>query len=181
MWVKIIILNCVAWTHDKGIFKTFYGVIEETVNDYMHGIAAYGIELRLELDPLTVVADRELLWHVFANLVGNSIKYRSPSSPYLYIRCEKKGDDALVQVEDNGAGFSREDREKAFDRFYQSSPSTEGVGLGLNISKMITEKLGGSIRIDSEGRNQGTTVSVTLPAAGGDGRSEHARLSEEPS
>jgi signal transduction histidine kinase len=66
-------------------------------------------------------------------------------------------------VTDNGAGFSKGEHEKAFERFYQSSPSTEGLGLGLNISRKIVESLGGTILIDSEGRNKGTTLSVTLP------------------
>jgi signal transduction histidine kinase len=138
-------------------------LLEEIINDYMHAIASYGIRLQMEMGPQMVVSDRELLWHVFGNIVDNAIKYRSRKSPHLHIKTGENEKGVLVQVTDNGAGFSKGEHEKAFERFYQSSPSTEGLGLGLNISRKIVESLGGTILIDSEGRNKGTTLSVTLP------------------
>ena len=144
-------------------------LLDEVVNDYIHGIASYGIRLQTEVSPLTVVSDRELLWHVFANLVHNSIKYRNREDPRLLIQSEETDGGVVTRVIDNGVGFSEEEHGKAFERFYQSSPATEGVGLGLNIVGKIIEKLGGSISIESGGKNMGTTVSVTLPAGEGVG------------
>jgi signal transduction histidine kinase len=139
--------------------------IEEVVEDYMHAIATYGIRLRMDLTAVKAFSDRELLWHVMANLIHNAIKYRSLREPHLQIRTVQEGDTIRILVADNGRGFTRKEREQAFRRFYQSSPSVEGVGLGLNIAKTIAESLGGSIEIESAGRDKGTTVTVALPVA----------------
>ena len=55
---------------------------------------------------------------------------------------------------------------RAFDKFYQASSSTEGTGVGLNISKRIVEDLGGRIWMESEGEGKGVTVTVVLPKGG---------------
>jgi signal transduction histidine kinase len=145
-------------------------LIEEIINDYIHAIASYGMRLQMDLTPIMLVSDRDLLWHVFGNIVDNAIKYRRQEDAWLHVQAEVKGNMTLVHVRDNGTGLNREEHERVFERFYQFSSSTEGVGLGLNITKTIVESLGGSIRIESEGKNKGTTVSVTLPAAKEEGR-----------
>jgi len=157
------------------------GLLEEVVNDYQHAIASYGIGLEMELSPMTVVSDRELLWHVFGNIVDNAIKYRSRTSPHLHIRTAVQYGAALIEVTDNGTGLSLEEHARAFERFYQASPAAEGLGLGLNIVQKILEGLGGTICVYSEGKNMGATVLVTLPGTGlerrrpaGEPREEHA-------
>lgn len=154
------------------------GLLEEVVNDYLHVIASHGIRLELELGPLTVFSDRELLWHVFGNLVDNAVKYRSRANPRIGIRTGVEDGNALVEVTDNGAGLTREEQSRAFERFYQSTPASEGLGLGLSIVEKILRSLGGSIRIHSEGKDMGTSVFVTLRLA--EGAAPAGRTGGEP-
>jgi signal transduction histidine kinase len=68
-----------------------------------------------------------------------------------------------VRVADEGRGFAAEDREQAFERFHQSTASSEGSGVGLTICRIIAEGLGGRISVSSEGEGKGAVISVVLP------------------
>ena len=68
-----------------------------------------------------------------------------------------------VTISDNGIGMTAEEQDKAFQRFYQASPAKEGIGLGLNISRMIVERFGGTIRVSSDGPGRGAEVVTELP------------------
>lgn len=141
------------------------GVVEEVLADYAHSASTLGVKMRARLEKVTVAADREMLWHVFSNLVNNAIKYRSGERARIDISMEMTDGKVLTRIVDNGVGLSEENQAKAFERFYQASTSAEGIGLGLSISKRIIERFGGSICLESEGRGQGTTAAVALPLA----------------
>jgi signal transduction histidine kinase len=64
---------------------------------------------------------------------------------------------------DGGIGLKEDEIVRAFDRFYQSTPSSGGSGVGLAICRMIAEGLGGEVNIASEGKGRGAVASVTLP------------------
>ena len=83
--------------------------------------------------------------------------------PEIAVRLAAVDDGARVSIADNGIGMTPEEREKVFNKFYQSTASSEGSGVGLSICKRIVEQLGGRIRFESEGKNSGATASVTLP------------------
>jgi signal transduction histidine kinase len=141
-------------------------LLEDVVADHMHLIAAYGIQLEQQVDEETVGADREMLWHVFSNSISNAIKYRDAGNPRIGLTVGAVDGAAEVRVTDNGIGLTGQEREKAFERFFQATPTSEGIGLGLSISKIIVERMGGTIRIESPGKSRGATVIVTLPLAG---------------
>jgi PAS domain S-box-containing protein len=140
-------------------------LLRQVADEWMHAIAAFGIELETDLRTAVVLGDEEMLWHVFSNIIGNAIKYRADAVPKMSVLVEAREGGARVTVRDNGVGLTAEEREKAFDRFYQASPSTEGIGLGLNISQMILERFGGDIDLHSGGRGKGTTVTLSFPLA----------------
>lgn len=77
--------------------------------------------------------------------------------------------DAAVSIElmvrDNGPGIAESERERIFDRFYQSDKARsdeEGLGLGLSIAQWIIEKHNGKVRVESE-LGKGTAFIVTFP------------------
>jgi PAS domain S-box-containing protein len=141
------------------------GVLEEVLADYLHLIASLGIRIDIDLEEAVVVADRDMLWHVFSNVVNNAVKYRAKAEPQISMRVRTEGGTVTVTIADNGIGLTPAEVAHAFERFYQASSSMEGIGVGLNISRIILEQFGGAIRIASAGKGLGASVIVTMPAA----------------
>lgn len=136
---------------------------------------------RLEIDRLPVVlGERAQLHQVFANLVGNAIKYRDPERPIVVrvtaSRHAAPADDALarpmarITVADNGIGFDPKYGEKVFEAFWRlhSRDRYEGSGIGLAICRRIVERHGGRIEAVAEA-GRGATFTFTLPLADGPG------------
>jgi len=139
-------------------------IFERLQEDYRYAIDSNRLEVKIDVPPILIRSDPEMLWHVFSNIINNAIKFRRDGVPgRICIAAERSGDETLIRFADNGIGLEPEDREKVFSRFYQASASREGSGVGLTICKKIVEGLGGRIRLDSGGKDQGATVTVTLP------------------
>ncbi len=114
-----------------------------------------------------ILCDERKVKQVVFNLLSNAVKF-TPQAGKVGVRAGRIQDGFLeVEVWDNGIGIAPEDQAKIFETFtrLQNSRtlSTEGTGLGLALSKKIVELHGGTIRLVSEGLNQGTTVRFTLP------------------
>jgi len=75
----------------------------------------------------------------------------------------------LISVSDQGIGMENQYLGKIFDRFYQiediNTRKYQGLGLGLNIAKIITEAHGGVIWAESEGKGKGTSFVIMLPCS----------------
>jgi signal transduction histidine kinase len=139
-------------------------LLRQVQEDYQYAVDSFGIAFSLEVPEITVASDGEMLWHVFSNLVNNAVKFRrKEGQPRIVVRAELAGGRVVVRVIDNGLGVRAEDRERVFTRFYQATASTEGSGVGLSICKRIVEDLGGTIRLESEGKGKGCTAVVELP------------------
>jgi signal transduction histidine kinase len=112
-----------------------------------------------------ISGDRLRLYQLFFNLVDNAIKY-SPEKENIYISLRIEGNNAIVEIKDNGNGIPPEDLPNIFNRFYRvhkdRARKSGGSGLGLAISKLIVESHGGSIEVISE-LSKGSTFKVILP------------------
>jgi two-component system sensor histidine kinase TctE len=72
----------------------------------------------------------------------------------------------MVQVEDNGAGIPREERDRVFERFYRLlGTDADGCGLGLAIVREVAQTHGAEVSLDSGVGGHGTAVKVRFPAA----------------
>jgi signal transduction histidine kinase len=114
--------------------------------------------------PLPVLADRQRLGQVLANLLTNAVKYSSDDSEIL-VRVGQQAQEAYVAVADQGIGIPPEALPRLFERFFRVAGAAErarGVGLGLYISGQIVESHGGRIRVESE-PGRGSTFTVSLP------------------
>jgi signal transduction histidine kinase len=144
--------------------------------------AAYadkGVRLTVDIPPdlPPVLADVERLEHVFANLLGNALKY-TPAGGEVTVSAAPAEEDVQFGVADTGPGIAREHLPRLFERFYRvpGQPGASGVGLGLAIAKDIVEAHGGRIWVESE-PGEGARFSFTVRRAdlgpgggsGGDG------------
>lgn len=121
------------------------------------------LNLDLDLEPVTVTQNAEILAHVWKNLFSNAIKFSKPNG-FLTITCKKTVDHIHISVEDTGTGMTEETMSQIFDKFYQgdTSHSTPGNGLGLPLTKRIVEMVGGKIFVKST-YGKGSTFTVHLP------------------
>uniref|UniRef100_UPI00286E1956 ATP-binding response regulator n=1 Tax=Chamaesiphon sp. VAR_48_metabat_403 TaxID=2964700 RepID=UPI00286E1956 len=127
---------------------------------------ARSIQISVDLTPITILGDIDRLGQVFWNLLTNAIKF-TPTGGRVEIRSISSPTDLQISVSDTGQGIEAELLPHIFDRFRQgdssSSKKTQGLGLGLSIVRHIIELHGGTIRAQSAGAGQGTTIIVQLP------------------
>ena len=114
--------------------------------------------------PFEVIGDRRRCKQVIFNLVGNAVKFTDAGS--VSIKAAYKDNNLLVEIKDTGIGIPANMKDKILEPFTQVDQSSTrrygGTGLGLTIVSRILEKLGGSLKIESE-LGKGTTISVAFP------------------
>ena len=115
----------------------------------------------------TMKADVTKVRQILLNLLSNSAKFTKEGDISIKVLNSNKIENAIdFIVADTGIGMNPEQVEKVFKPFTQADEKTTrkfgGTGLGLTITKMFAEMMGGSIEIDSE-EGKGTTFTVTLP------------------
>ena len=134
-------------------------------------------KLYLKIDNLTldalepVWADENRLKQVIYNLVGNAAKFTEEGG--ITVSAMPHADEGFVKVlvTDTGRGMTPESQQLLFHKFQQASSSlltrdtTRGTGLGLYISKMIVESMGGEITLEHSAPEKGSSFSFTLPIA----------------
>jgi signal transduction histidine kinase len=141
-------------------------LLDEVLADFGDLLLRHRFQVTRSAGGGIVFGDRQMLRHVLANLVDNSLKYRSPRQPRsLTLASRPMGETVEVTVADDGMGMTAEVRQHAFERFYQGSPASEGSGVGLAICRSIVRDHGGEIGLASPGPGQGTVVTLRLPSA----------------
>jgi signal transduction histidine kinase len=117
---------------------------------------------------LEIVGNRELIIRVLQNVIDNAIKYSPMETGKIELFLEEQRENKLSNVhftvKDNGYGFAEQDLKRVFDPFTKFEPGSTGTGLGLSIAKKIVEEiLFGEIKVESAGKNTGSTVRVKIP------------------
>jgi len=116
-------------------------------------------------------ADPALLKQVFANLIGNALKFtRSREVAEIEVGSFEENGRPVYYVRDNGVGFDQKYASTLFQVFHRLHDATEyeGTGVGLAIVQRIVERHGGRCRVESE-PGRGTTFFFTLGEENGDG------------
>lgn len=109
---------------------------------------------------------KHILKIIFVNLISNSIKFSRPDVPgIINARLERKGDELVVEVRDNGIGMDLNDpNNKVFRLFNRTEEAAreKGYGVGLYVVKKIIDRNQGQINLQSE-PGEGTTITISLP------------------
>jgi signal transduction histidine kinase/CheY-like chemotaxis protein/purine-cytosine permease-like protein len=153
----------------------FAEFLDQIVDMFRLQAAAKGIEFRDERGgslPRFIYTDEKRLRQIIINLLSNAVKYTTQGSATLRVR--KRGQVTEFAVIDTGHGIRQEDRQKIFEPFERghlpAANAVAGTGLGLTISKLLSEILGGEISVEST-PGEGSIFRVRLllseaPAAG---------------
>jgi signal transduction histidine kinase len=120
------------------------------------------VKQNLDGSPYRVKADPEMLYRAFLNIFINAIHAVEDKGVITVTGKEDKGH-CIIQIQDSGCGISEENLSRVFNPFFTTKE--KGTGLGLSIVRKIVEVHEGTITIESQ-KNQGTTVTVTLPKDG---------------
>lgn len=140
------------------------GLVGEVLDRFDLELKAAGCHLTFDmLDHPIVRADRFRLDQVVTNLVSNAIKYGRGNPIQVVVDC--KDGDAVLSIEDQGMGISRDNIDRIFERFERASGSNSitGLGLGLYISKRLIEAMGGAISVSSK-IDVGSKFTIELPS-----------------
>ena len=129
--------------------------------------AGVNLAARYEQRGDIALADADRLKQVFANLIENAVKH-TPVGGTVTVVLSRKGENALVRVQDTGRGIPADELRRVTERFYQvdkarAAGESRSLGLGLAIAREIVAAHQGEFSIESE-PGVGTIVSVLLPA-----------------
>jgi len=120
----------------------------------------------LEASRHALVADEPRLQQVFWSVLHNACKF-TPENGTVSVRSYNPSPRRItIEISDNGIGIEPRFVEKVFYAFEQADSQSEGLGLGLAISKAIVEMHSGTIRAHSEGLGKGATFVIELPIRG---------------
>lgn len=145
-------------------------IVAEVVHELEHLCADKNVTLQADQSVTTtaeVKGDKQRVKQVLINLVGNALKYTDEGG--ITISTRSDGQFVQVLVADTGRGMDAEAQQFLFKKFQQtgSNPltkdTTKGTGLGLYISKLIIELLGGKIGLVTSAPDKGSTFAFTLP------------------
>ncbi|RHJ83562.1 ATP-binding protein [Parabacteroides sp. AM08-6] len=118
------------------------------------------IEFTQKQSSCIINTDRNRIMQVLINFITNAMKFTQDG--YIHFGYDKTEKEIFFFVKDTGIGIPENQKEKIFDRFVKLNTFAQGTGLGLPISAMIVEKLGGTIGVDSK-IGEGSTFWFKLP------------------
>jgi signal transduction histidine kinase len=151
--------------HDQVIAIPLRPVIEQVFRWQQRLLAASHAVLHIELGVETINWFPARFRHILDNLMSNALKYRDPDKgeSRVTVEVQQAADSIELRVMDNGLGVPWAKRAEAFDFFYRSAPlRSAGLGVGLAVIKMLIEKSGGSLTVES-GVGKGSNFTAILP------------------
>ncbi|MCC5926480.1 MAG: tetratricopeptide repeat-containing sensor histidine kinase [Bacteroidetes bacterium] len=136
-----------------------------TIENFKSAAAKKKITLETDLDEFDAVTHAEYYNRIVENLVSNALKY-SYSNTTVYVKLNLRGNKWALIVTDEGQGFSEKDKSGAFKMFTKLSArptdNEPSSGLGLYTVRILTERLGGTVTLESE-QGKGSTFTCIFP------------------
>jgi signal transduction histidine kinase len=147
-------------------------VIPDVISEYAVTGSQHKISIEF-IKPESIIpqvsGDQDKIRQVLVNLIGNALKFTQEGGVKVSLESDSKF--VKVLITDTGRGIAPEQQNLLFRKFQQAGESlftrdtTKGTGLGLYISKMMIEGMGGSIKLEKSVPDQGSVFSFSLPIA----------------
>ena len=144
-------------------------LIEEIAKNLQSVYQKKEINLQIEIDESfnkNIISDAFRLKQILTNIIGNAYKFTENGFIKISAKSNLKDSFLILNIEDTGIGIEESKRELIFEEFTQANENIEknygGSGLGLTISKKLTEILGGKISVKSE-INKGSIFEIAVP------------------
>mgnify|MGYP002772494153 FL=1 len=138
---------------------------ESVIQAFKAQLESKQISCTVNADHVSLMADKNRLYQVMANLISNAIKY-TQNGGCINVDVEDNKDFVAISVKDDGIGINESDLPFIFERFYRTDKSrnrtTGGAGIGLAIVKAIVLAHGGEVSVESK-ESVGSTFKVVLP------------------
>ncbi len=159
---------------DEGQF--LYAYTTENVSDVVKTIVAIALERQKE-KPVTIEnripeglplvhIDRKKVEFALQTILDNAMTY-SPDHGKVTVSAEARKDSVIISVQDMGMGITKEDMPRLFTKFYRAKNAvlsyTEGMGIGLYLSRDMMRRQGGDMHAASEGPGKGSTFFLEMP------------------
>ena len=138
-------------------------IVGEVVAKFIDRALQSNIDLGVEVQPVSILADPSLLDDLLSNLVDNALKY-TPAGGGITVSAGARNGSPYLAVEDNGPGIPEQERQRVRQRFYRlpNSPG-HGSGLGLAIVDEIAQLYSASMTIGPGSSGRGTKVLLQFP------------------
>lgn len=173
LWLINLVENLLAVTRiEEGQMNLHLSteLMDEVIAEALHHVnrrrAQHTITVTGAQDLILARVDAKLMVQVIINIVDNAVKY-TPEGSTITIRTEKKGNQVIVEIADDGPGISDAVKPHIFDMFYSGAnkvaDSRRSLGMGLALCKSIINAHGGEIRV-SDNHPKGTLFTFTVPA-----------------
>ena len=130
-------------------------------------VSQAGLKLSLSFDGEVdeVVSDERCIRQILLNLLGNALKFTRPGGR-ISLSLERRGQGALISIEDTGVGIAASELSRIFEAFTQTDASANlgvsGTGLGLHLTRRLAHALGATVEVESE-LGVGSCFHLTLP------------------
>ncbi|MAS97237.1 MAG: hypothetical protein CMO55_28940 [Verrucomicrobiales bacterium] len=148
--------------------------------------ANHHFELKLpdDQEKVMIFGDPHRLTQIFSNLLNNAAKYTPKGNGKISLEVTTEKDHAVVTVRDNGYGIPPDRQEQIFSMFEQfmhrGNDVSNGLGIGLTLVRSLVEIHQGTISVESEGTDKGSTFTVRFPLLSQSPEQRSLRASEPP-
>jgi two-component system, NtrC family, sensor histidine kinase GlrK len=181
------LLSFSAWqTSSVGIESSEFRlrpVVKQVLENQQLTLLSQRVRLDVQVEDVTLVADRSKMRLILENLVSNAVKY-SPKGGTIHIKAATASGSLIIDVADNGPGIPKEDRDHVFEAFYTGraakSTAVKGTGIGLSVVLEFVAAHGGTVQIiDGEYPGAHFRIRMPLNLARGAGPGENPQLRTE--